>query len=45
MAQRGIDVSYETIRCWTLKFGPLIAANVRRRRSPPSGRWPCRFRE
>jgi len=21
MAQRGIDVSYETIRCWTIKFG------------------------
>ncbi|MEG1453860.1 MAG: IS6 family transposase, partial [Brevundimonas sp.] len=25
MAHRGIDVSYETIRCWTIKFGPLIA--------------------
>ena len=37
LAQRGIEVSYETIRCWTLKFGPLIAANLRRRRSPPSG--------
>ena len=23
MAQRGIDVSYETIRCWTIKLGPL----------------------
>jgi putative transposase len=39
LAQRGIEVSYETIRCWTLKFGPRIAANLRRRRSPPSGRW------
>jgi len=39
LAQRGIQVSYETIRCWTLKFGPPIAANLRRRRSPPSGRW------
>ena len=39
LAQRGVEVSYETIRCWTLKFGPLIAANLRRRRSPPSGRW------
>ena len=39
LAQRGIEVSYETIRCWTLKFGPLIAANLRRRRSPPSARW------
>jgi transposase-like protein len=39
LAQRGIEVSYETIRCWTLKFGPLIAANLRQRRAPPSGRW------
>ncbi len=22
LAARGIDVSYETIRCWTVKFGP-----------------------
>lgn len=35
LAQRGIEVSYETIRRWTLKF----AANLRRRRSPPTGRW------
>jgi len=39
LAQRGIAVSYETIRCWTIKFGPMIAANLRRRRPPPSGRW------
>jgi putative transposase len=25
LAQRGIEVSYETIRCWTLKFGGLFA--------------------
>ena len=23
LAQRGIEVSYETIRCWTRKFGQL----------------------
>lgn len=39
LAQRGVEVSYETIRCWTTKFGPLIAANLHRRRSPPTGRW------
>ena len=39
LAERGIEVSYETVRCWTIKFGPLIAANLRRRRSPPTGRW------
>ena len=39
MAQRGIDVSYETIRCWTIKFGPLIARRLKKRRWPPSPRW------
>jgi transposase-like protein len=39
LAQRGIEVSYETIRCWTIKFGPVIAANLRRRRAAPTGRW------
>ena len=36
---RGIEVSRETVRCWGNKIGPLIAANLRRRRSPPTGRW------
>ena len=39
LAERGIDVSYETIRRWILKFGPAIAANVRSRRVQPSGTW------
>ncbi len=39
LAQRGVEVSYETIGCWTLKFGPQIAANLRRRRYAPTGRW------
>jgi len=39
MAQRGIEVSREAIRCWVNKFGPLIAANLRRRRPCPTGRW------
>ncbi len=39
MAQRGIDVSYETIRCWTIKFGPLIARRLKKRRWPPTPRW------
>ena len=33
LAQRGVEVSYETVRMLTIKFGPLIAANLRRRRS------------
>ena len=39
MAQRGVDVSYETVRAWTAKFGPKIAANLGRRKQPPSPRW------
>ncbi len=39
LAQRGIEVSYETIRCWTLKFGRLYAQNLRRSRPTPTGRW------
>src|SRR5215207_2337706 len=39
LARRGMEVSYETIRCWTIKFGPKIAANLRRRKAPPSPRW------
>ena len=39
LAQRGIEVSREAVRCWVIKFGPLIAANLRRRRTPPTGRW------
>jgi transposase-like protein len=26
LAERGITVSYETIRCWVNHFGPMIAA-------------------
>jgi len=39
LAERGIDVSYETIRCWTLKFGIGIAKTLRSARANPSPRW------
>ena len=39
MAARGIDVSYETIRCWTIKFGPQIARPLKKLRPFPSPRW------
>lgn len=39
LAKRGIDVSYETIRCWTMKFGPAIAANLRRSRARADSVW------
>lgn len=39
MAARGIGVSYETIRCWTIKFGHRIARRLKQRRPTPSPRW------
>src|SRR5580692_6650350 len=38
LAERGIDVSYETVRRWVLKFGPWFARGVRRRRPRPTSR-------
>jgi len=39
LAERGLDISYETVRRWVLKFGPLIARTLRQRRPRPSDRW------
>jgi putative transposase len=39
LAERGLDISYETVRSWVLKFGPAIAQRLRRRRPRPSNRW------
>ncbi len=39
LAERGLDVSYETIRRWFLKFGSSIAANLRRTHPRPSDHW------
>ena len=39
LAERGIDVSYETVRRWALKFGRIYAQRIRRRRPRPSDRW------
>ncbi|CAO3360881.1 Mobile element protein [Azospirillum melinis] len=38
-AERGVKVSYGTVRRWVLKFGPAIAGNLRRLRPKPSPRW------
>jgi putative transposase len=32
LAERGLDISYETVRSWVLKFGPAIARRLRQRR-------------
>ena len=39
LAERGIDVTYETVRCWANKFGPAIAANIRRKRGRANSVW------
>jgi transposase-like protein len=39
LAERGLDASYETVRRWVLKFGPLFARNLRRQRPRPTERW------
>src|SRR3954454_19250230 len=39
LAERGLEVSYETIRRWVLKFGPLFARELRRQRARPSSTW------
>ena len=38
LAERGLDISYETVRCWVLN-GPVIARRLRRCRPRPSNRW------
>ena len=39
LAERGVTVSYETIRRWVNHFGPLIAADLRKRRPKPHTIW------
>ena len=39
LAERALDVSYETVRRWVLKFGPLFAQELARRRPRPTSRW------
>jgi transposase-like protein len=36
LAERGLDLSYEIVRRWVLKFGPAYARNLRRLRPRPS---------
>ena len=39
LAERGIAVSYESIRRWINHFGPMIAADLRKRRPKPHTSW------
>lgn len=39
LAERGLDISYETVRRWVLKFGRKYAHQLRRFRPRPDDRW------
>src|SRR5258708_8107503 len=44
LAERGIDISHETVRFWWNRFGPMFAAEIRKRRIAdirgyPQWRW------
>ena len=39
LAERGIDVSYETVRLWVLKFGQAYARRICKRRDPAFDVW------
>jgi transposase-like protein len=39
LAERGIAVSYETVRRWVNHFGPMIAGRLRKRRPKPHATW------
>ncbi len=46
--ERGIEVSHETVRFWWQRFGPMFAAEIRKRRltgmRSSRWRWPARLR-
>jgi len=39
LAERGIDVSKRTVLRWVQTFGPLLAAEARKHRRRPGGKW------
>ena len=39
LTERGIMVSYETVRYWVNHFGPMVAADLRKRRPKPYTTW------
>ena len=39
LAERGVTVSYETVRRWVNHFGPMVAADLQERRPKPHSIW------
>ena len=40
LAERGIDISHETVRLWWNRFGPMFAAEIRKRQVAHMRRYP-----
>ncbi len=40
LRERGIEVSHETIQFWRNRFGPMFAAEIRRKRAQRMRAWP-----
>ena len=36
--ERGVDISHETVRFWWNRFGPMFAAEIRRKRGQQDAR-------
>jgi len=41
LSERGIDTSYETVRFWWNRFGPIFAAEIRKKRVHHTADVPC----
>ena len=39
MFERGVGLTYETVRTWCLKFGQSYADKLKRRSSQPGDKW------
>jgi hypothetical protein len=37
--ERGVDISYETVRVWWSRFGPMFAAEIRKKRVATHRNW------
>ena len=37
--ERGVDISYETVRVWWSRFGPMFAAEIRKKRVAAHRNW------
>jgi putative transposase len=38
LSERGIDISHETVRFWWNRFGPMFAAEIRKKRATRDAR-------